>query len=135
MKMHNYCKIYHFDENSSLWWKFITVMKVHHCDENSSLWWKFIPVMKIHPCDENSLHCQRDNSCHYSARGISLAKLVRTTSFPSFSSSSYFSTYSTHLPPSSIINMIFSFSSIKLHFTNTVHIWCFLSCKMKKDIS
>ena len=47
-------KIHNFDENSSLWWKFNTLMEIHRFDENSSLlvksvhsdeiplvWWKW----------------------------------------------------------------------------------------------
>ena len=39
--------------------KIFTLIKIHHYNENSSLQWKFIDemnlmiVMKIHKCDEN----------------------------------------------------------------------------------
>ena len=61
-------QILHYDENSSVWWKFITAMtfiigiqihwcnKIHHCDENSSILSELIFVMKIHLGDEID-HC------------------------------------------------------------------------------
>ena len=41
-----------FDQNSLMWWKFVSVMKIPHCDEN---WWKFINVMKDCQCDKDWL--------------------------------------------------------------------------------
>ena len=46
-------KIYHYDWNLSARqkllrrWKFITIIKIYHWNENVSLWWKIITVMKI----------------------------------------------------------------------------------------
>ena len=58
-------KIYHWNENVSLWWKIITVMKINHSaeiflfnimkivyfDENFLLWRQFIIKMEIYYCD------------------------------------------------------------------------------------
>ena len=37
MKIINMMKIYQFDEISSSWGRFITLMKIYHCDENTSI--------------------------------------------------------------------------------------------------
>ena len=64
IKIHHLWKIitlmtnYHFDENSSSWWNFITLIKMQ-VDENSSLWWKCITLMHIHHFDK--INCFDEN--------------------------------------------------------------------------
>ena len=72
IKVYFFIEIYQFDENwsvwwkfiwmmqfvqwnkpSSMWWKLINLMRIHIYDRNSSMWWKSIIVMKVHLCDEN----------------------------------------------------------------------------------
>ena len=56
----DFVTVHHFGENSSQWWKPITIIETHQYEQNSiilmkikqadeilSLWWKFILVMKF----------------------------------------------------------------------------------------
>ena len=78
-KSYHYNLIYvmqfeHWNENSLLWWKLISLMKILHClmsllvtfinvkkiglifgDENISMGWKLINLMKTHSCIESIL--------------------------------------------------------------------------------